>query len=128
MNRFGHVIYYVNDVPATVAFFEKAFKLERDFIAENVYAQMKTGNTALGFAQYDWVEKRIPGGVTPLSKKPFATEISLCAQDVKASFDHAVESGCEVLCQPEPQPWGQTVGYVKTPDGILVEISSEMGE
>ena len=73
----------MKDVAKTVDFFEKAFGLERQFIDETgVYAQMKTGETALGFAQEEFAKTLVPSGFSPLSPaKPFAQEISFCSKD-----------------------------------------------
>jgi lactoylglutathione lyase len=30
------------------------------------------------------------------------------------------------VAEPKTKPWGQTVAYVRDPDGVLVEIGSEM--
>jgi len=49
--KLGYTIIYVADVVATVAFYEKAFGLARRFVHEsNLYAEMETGSTTLGFA------------------------------------------------------------------------------
>ena len=49
--RLGYVILYVPDVPATLAFYERAFGLARRFLDEKgVYGELETGGTALAFA------------------------------------------------------------------------------
>ena len=54
----GYVIFYVADVAATAAFYEKAFGLTRRFSAESgLYIEMDTGNTALGFTAEAFVRK-----------------------------------------------------------------------
>lgn len=128
MNRLGHIIYYVKNVTETVEFFEKAFGLKRAFIDETgVYAQMETGDTALGFADQKFAKEHVMGNYTPLNKTaPFGMEISFCSHEPQSNYDRAIEAGCKGINPLEEKPWGQTVGHVLTPDGILVEISSEM--
>ena len=48
--KLGYIIVYVPDVPATVAFYERAFGLSCRFRHESQYAEMATGDTALAFA------------------------------------------------------------------------------
>ena len=50
--RLGYIILYVADVAKTVAFYERAFGLERRFVHESgTYAEMETGATAFAFAE-----------------------------------------------------------------------------
>ena len=49
--KLGWTLIYVEDVAATVAFYESAFKLHRRFVHESgLFAEMQTGETTLGFA------------------------------------------------------------------------------
>ena len=49
--KLGYIIIYASDVPRTVAFYETAFDLKRQFIYESqLYAEKETGSTALAFA------------------------------------------------------------------------------
>jgi lactoylglutathione lyase len=131
MNHLSHVIYYVENVKETVEFFERAFGLKKHFIdPTGEYAQLDTGSTALGFASESLASKNLPHGFQKLdhSKLPFGIEISLCAKDVEASFNHALKNGAVLVAPLEKKPWGQTTGFVRTPQGILVEICSEMAQ
>jgi lactoylglutathione lyase len=35
-------------------------------------------------------------------------------------------AGASAVKSPETKPWGQIVGYVRDPNGFLVEICSEL--
>ena len=51
--KLGYTIVYVNDVAASLGFFERAFGLPRRFLHESgAYGEVETGATALGFAQH----------------------------------------------------------------------------
>lgn len=128
MNKLGTIIFYVQDVEKTIAFFEKAFGLKRMFIdPTGHYGQLETGSTALGFASLELAKQNLPQGFRPITTKELpGCEISFTAKDVHRSLSHAVKSGAELVASPEEKPWGQTVGYVKDPNGILVEIASDM--
>ncbi len=129
MNRFGHTIFYVRDVKKTVEFYEKAFGIRRAFIDETgSYAQMDTGDTALGFASVELAKQNLKRDFRTISAKemPVGCEISFLTKNVARSLECAVKAGAELLAEPEAKPWGQTVAYVRDLNGILIEIGSEM--
>ena len=128
MNRLGTVIFYVEDVAKTIAFFEKAFCLSSAFIdPSGQYGQLETGSTALGFASLALANQNLPQGFRPISLKELpGCEISFTAKDVQASLSHALKSGAELIASPEEKPWGQTVAYIRDFNGILIEIASDM--
>jgi len=123
--NFGYVLLYVEDVPATVAFYEAAFGLAQKMIHEDGYAEMETGATTLGFVAHKTAatlgtEYRKPRREDPAP----AVEVGFVTQDVDAAYDRAVDHGAAPVKAPEPKPWGQTVSYVRDLDGFLVEICS----
>jgi lactoylglutathione lyase len=128
MNQLGTIIFYVEDVTKTIAFFEKAFHLERAFIdPTGHYGQLDTGTTALGFASLELAKQNLPQGFGRITSKELpGVEISFTAKDVKQSLALAVKSGAELIASPELKPWGQTVAYVRDFNGILIEIASDM--
>lgn len=128
MNKLGNVIYYVEDVAKTIAFFEKAFGLKRMFIdPTGHYGQLETGSTSLGFASLQLAKQNLPQGFRQISPKELpGCEISFIAKDVHRSLTQAVKSGAELIASPEEKPWGQTIGYVRDFNGILIEIASDM--
>ena len=124
--KFGYTIVYVPDVLASVEFFEKAFGLKRRFIHESGYAEMDTGTTALAFATHDLGASNLPDGYVKASNsgKPLGMEIALVTEDVASAHSRAISEGAISIKQPVVKPWGQTVSYVRCPDGTLVEICS----
>lgn len=128
MNKLGNVIYYVENVEKTMAFFEKAFGLKRMFIdPTGHYGQLETGPTALGFASLELAKQNLPQGFQRISSKELpGCEISFTAKDVHRSLALAVKSGAELIASPEAKPWGQTIAYVRDFNGILIEIASDM--
>ena len=122
-------IVYVPDVEATISFYEKAFGLKRRLIGDEAdYGEIDTGETRIGFAAMHMSEGAIDGGVVPLEAngKPQAFEFGFATDDVAADFKKAVEAGATLISEPEVKPWGQTVGYVRDLNGMLVEIASDM--
>ncbi len=39
----------------------------------------------------------------------------------------ALEAGFTPFVEPRVMPWGQTVAYVRDPDGVLVELCTPWG-
>ena len=127
--RFGYTIAYVREVKKSVAFYERAFGLKRRFVDESgQYAEMETGETTLAFAANELGHSNLPGGFreNDPAEPPAGVEIAFVAEDVGAAFHSALEVGATKVAEPKTKPWGQTVAYVRDPDGVLVEIGSEM--
>jgi uncharacterized glyoxalase superfamily protein PhnB len=127
--RFGYVILYVDDVEATLNFYERAFGLSRRMLDdEKNYGELESGGTRLAFAANKFVRSLIPlkfaecgaNGAAP----PF--ELGMVTENVESSFRQALASGAVEVKPPETKPWGQIVGYVRDLNGFLVEICSEM--
>jgi catechol 2,3-dioxygenase-like lactoylglutathione lyase family enzyme len=124
--KFGYTIVYVPDVLASVEFFEKAFGLKRRFVHESGYGEMDTGATALAFATHDLGASNLPGGYVKASNsgEPLGMEIALVTENVVEAHAKALAAGAVSIKEPLLKPWGQTVSYVRCPDGTLVEICS----
>ncbi len=127
--RLGYVIIHVPDVPAALAFYERAFGLERRFLAPgDQYGELQTGGTALAFAaealiaQYDLGVR-----ANRADQAPAGVEIGLVTDDVAAAYAKAVAEGASPAKPPSVKPWGQTVAYVRDLNGFLVEICSPIG-
>ena len=123
--KFGYTIIYVEDVSATLEFFETAFGLIRKFLHESGdYGELSTGETGLAFASFGQAKSNFPDGVSRLteSKQIPGFEIALVTENVQAAVEQAVKAGAKLIVPPEAKPWGQTVAYVQTPDAILVEV------
>jgi lactoylglutathione lyase len=127
--RFGYIIAYVREVERSVAFYERAFGLKRRFVDESgQYAAMETGETTLAFASNEIAQSNLPVGFRENNpaELPAGVEIALVAEDVGAAFRSALEAGATKVAEPETKPWGQTVAYVRDPDGLIIDIGSEM--
>lgn len=123
--KLGYTIVYVGDVAASLDFFERAFGLKRRFLHESGgYGELDTGATTLAFAQHEVARGNLGHDYVAAgeSAKPLGMEIGLITDDVSAAFQRAVKAGAADLAAPVIKPWGQTVAYVRTPDGTLVEL------
>jgi len=127
--KLGYVIVYVNNVEASLAFFEKAFGLSRGFLSEGgEFGTLDTGTTALGFATHQVARTSVSQYVVAAdSPVPLGMEVGLVTPNVAAACDRAVAAGAVLVQAPVTKPWGQTVAYVRAPDGTLVELCTPMG-
>jgi lactoylglutathione lyase len=128
--KFGYTIIYVPDVSASMEFFTHAFGIEPRFLHESgMYGELETGETTLAFAAHDLGKMNFPAGHIEAhsSTKPLGIEIALLTSDVSAAHKHALEAGASELSAPVEKPWGQTVSYVRCPDGSLVELCTPIG-
>lgn len=123
--KLGYVIAYVPNVSESLKFFSEAFGFEQKFLHESgTYGELSTGSTTLSFAAHELGETNFPGGHVhaSASEKPLGMEISIVTADVAATHKKAVHLGAKELSPPSQKPWGQTVSYVRAPDGVLIEI------
>ncbi|WP_019644618.1 VOC family protein [Novispirillum itersonii] len=125
--RFGYTIIYVADVPASLAFFGRAFGVETRYLHDSSdYGELATGDTVLAFAAHSVANALLPQGYVAAdqSDRPLGMEVALVTDDVPAAHEKAVAAGAVSLQAPVRQPWGQTVSHLRCPDGLLVELCS----
>ena len=127
----GYVILYVNDVAASLAFYEKAFGFARRFFHDDngkAYGELETGATRLAFASIALASEHLRQEVVAASpgKAPLGVEIALTTPNVPALFTRAVAAGARAVSEPATKPWGQTVAYLRDNSGFLVEICTPM--
>lgn len=123
--KLGYTIVYVPNVTESLRFFTEAFGLSLRFLHESgTYGELSTGETTLAFAAHELGDLNFPGGYVHASSspKPLGMEIGLVTQDVPSAHKKAVQCGAKELSAPLRKPWGQTVSYVRAPDGTLIEL------
>lgn len=128
--QLGYTIVYVPDVADSLDFCERAFGLRRKFLhASGTYGELDTGATTLAFADHALGEHNFAGGhvAAHASPQPLGFEIALVTPDVTAAHAQAIAQGAREMAAPATKPWGQTVSYVRCPDGLLVELCTPMG-
>jgi lactoylglutathione lyase len=120
--QFGYTILYVEDVPATLAFYGKAFGLATRYLHESgSYGELETGATALAFVSHTLLRQIGKTPQAPSLDKP-ASEIALVTDDVAAALTRATDAGAKLVQDATAMPWGQTIAYVGDSNGFLVEI------
>lgn len=126
----GYVIYYVEDVAATLRFYTEAFGFGTKYVCDD-YGELDTGATTLSFVAHSLGHTNLDsvGGFVPVSPSapPTGASITFITDDVPGSTDAAVAAGARAYLPPTVKPWGQTVSYVLDPNGILIEIGTPVG-
>jgi lactoylglutathione lyase len=126
--KLGYVILYVQDVAATVSFYENAFGLTKRFVHDSgTYAELETGGTVLAFAGEDFTPTAGKFNLNRKDQPAAGSEIGLVTVDVATGYAQALAAGALSVMPPTAKPWGQTVSYVTDNNGYLVEICSPVG-
>ncbi len=121
---FRYAILYVDDVPAALDFYQRAFGLTLGFMHEGQdYGELVTGETKLAFSS-----KALMGqlGKNPAKADPTSPvfELAFEVEDVASALASAVQAGAVLIQDVQEEPWGQTTSYVSDPDGYLIELCS----
>ncbi len=125
--KFGYTITYVADVAAAIEFYRAAFGFEKRFMhedGENAYAELDTGQTVMAFASHQVAETILADGYVKVdqSPHPIGFEMAMVTDDVESAIERAITAGASLIAPAQQKPWGQTVAYVRAPDGMLIEI------
>lgn len=123
--KFGYSIIYVANVQNTLDFFSQAFGFKQKFVHESGdYGELDTGATTLAFAAKELGNTNVAHGLifSDEAARTLGFEVAFVTDNVKQAHSHAITNGAIELSPPKVKPWGQTVSYVKTPDGVLVEL------
>lgn len=128
-HELGYTIIYVADVPATVAFYEKAFEVKARFVHEsNLYAELDIGSTAAFAGEPMAALSDLQ--IRPNLKADVAAgfQIAFVTDDPDAVYQKALAAGASAVKPPVGKPLGQMVGYLRDLNGCLVEQCSPMAE
>lgn len=121
---FRYTILYVDDVPASLEFFQKAFGFEQGFLHESGdYGELKTGETKLAFSSTNLMRDLGKNPKRPAVDTP-TFEIALETSNVAEALHRALQAGATLIQDIRDEPWGQTTSYVSDPNGYLIELCS----
>ena len=122
--QFKYTILYVEDVPKSLDFYQRAFSLQLKMLhAGNDYGELQTGSTTLSFSSLRLIRESGKNAAVADNELP-CFEIAFETEDVAAAVDVALQAGANLIQHTELMPWGQKVAYVADLDGNLVEICS----
>ncbi len=117
-------VLHVANVERSLRFYQEAFGFARRFVDDfGVYAELETGSTALALTERGFAQRQAgPTAATAPDAPPPPCEIAVAVVDVPLVLDRALAAGGRLVCAPETKYWGQTVAYIRDPDGHLVQI------
>ena len=126
--KFGGTSIFVDDVPATLDFYRRAFGLETRFYDPDYeFGELETGGPPVAFGSHRLGERLMPGAyVRPGSGQSSGVEVAFFTSDVSGAFARAVAAGAAPLAQPKVMPWGQTVAYVRSLEGTIIGLATPM--
>lgn len=123
--KFAYTIIYVENVAATLAFYEKAFGFVIKFLTpEKDYGELISGETTIAFATIELGNSNFKCGFEKITntKKPFGVELAFTTENIEQSFLKAINAGAFELEPIIEKPWGQKVGYLRDVNGFIIEI------
>jgi len=123
--QFAGTTLYVDEVPAVVDFYRRAFGLGLRFFDETLgFAELETGGSTLAIAAHSLGEMLMPGVYSRTADgRPAGVEIGFFTRDVPAAFAKAIAEGASPVTAPRRMPWGLEVAYVRAPEGTLIGFS-----
>jgi lactoylglutathione lyase len=117
-----YIILYVPDVGAAMDFYARAFGLELRFLHDGGdYGEMATGETRLAFSSIALMQSLGKQVANTAPELP-SFELAFATDDVPAALERALSAGAALVQGATDMPWGQTISYVRAPEGTLVEI------
>lgn len=126
--RLARIIRYVPNVAATAEFYGRAFGLTQLRMIGEDFIAMETGDTVLAFAREGFVtqETGLEFTLSRPETPPSPQEITLEVADVAGAHGYALAAGGTEVIAPTDKPWGQTVSYLRDPDGALIQLCSPL--
>lgn len=86
------------------------------------FAQLRTGATRLALYTRGAMQRTLRRELRPSDPEAPGFEIGFIVDDVDAAYRAFVEAGATPEMEPTDRFWGQRTGYLRDPDGHLVEI------
>lgn len=124
---YRYTIIYVASVPETLKFYEAAFGFQTGFLHEGGdYGELITGDTKLAFSSHALMATIGKDVAVQPPEKP-SYELAFETIDVAAALIRATAAGAVLVKPVTEMPWGQTLAYVRAPEGTLIELCTPVG-
>ena len=126
--KYAATALFVEDVPKVLEFYKRAFGFETTFYdPEYEYGELNAGGSMLSFGTHKTGELMILDGYTRSKEgHPDGVEVAFYTEDVDDAYQRAVEAGATSLTEPRDLPWGQRVAYVRSIEGTMIGLCTEM--
>ena len=120
----GHELFPIincADLLGTRSFYERVFHAVQTYRfpedGEPLYLVLRVGDGQLGLGVGTAAALY---GDTPLPATGHAVDLCLYVEDLPAVVEAARRSGGMVAVEPQVMPWGETVAYVRDPEGTML--------
>ena len=118
-----HIAFHARDFDKSVHFYETLLGLQRvsgwDRLDEKGVVLSAGGNAAVEIYG-------TPEGVAYNGPSPSGTDIVFNVSNVDAWYERLKSAGVEIAAPPQDTHWGGRIFYMKDPDGIIVEVFSNL--
>ena len=114
-----YIVLVVEDLDAAAGFWSETMGLELDH-RSGPYAQFSTGATRFGLFERAAMEETLGG----LEGERF--EVGFKVSDCDRAYEELVAGGAAPVVAPTDRAWGQRTGYVRDPDGHLIELAQDL--
>ena len=117
------------DLLSARAFYQEVFSARQVYqfpeTGDPVYLTLEIGDSKLALG--GGTEHALYGEL-PLPATGHAIDLCVYVADLRPTLVRALEAGGTVPVQPQDMPWGETVAYVRAPEGtMLLVIQAEAG-
>ncbi len=110
MIKYGYTILYVEEVEATIDFYQRAFGFKKKFITpEKDYGELISGETTIAFASHELGGANFPEGFrkSDVNDKPFGIELTFVTDAIEADHTTTIKAGAISVTPIVEKPWGQ---------------------
>jgi lactoylglutathione lyase len=119
--QLGYIVLIVEDLDRALAFYTGLLGLAASHRSGG-YAQLVTGPTRLSLYTREAMAATLDCELEAPTRAAPGFEIGFVVDDVDAAWSEAVASGAEAVREPFDRFWGQRHGYLRDPDGHLIEL------
>lgn len=120
-----YVVLVTDDLDRALAFYVDVCGLPLGH-RSGPFAQLDTGRTRIAFYERSAMADTLGVEIRPPDPDAPAFEVGFKVDDVDAAYRELVEAGAEGVTEPADRPWGQRTGYVRDPDGNLIELVTQL--
>jgi len=123
--RPDYVILIVEELDRSLRFYCEVLGLRLGH-RSGEYAQFDTGSTRLGLYTRRAMTEILGLSLDAPTAHGPGFEIGFKVADVDAAFSDLIARGAVPVVPPTDRAWGQRTGYVRDPDGHLIEFAQDV--
>ena len=120
-----YVVLVVADLDRALAFYVDVLGLPLAH-RSGPYAQLATGDTRISLYERDAMAQTLGRPLVAPAPDAPGFELGFLVDDCDRAYEDLVGAGAEGVVPPTDRAWGQRTGYVRDPDGHLVELAQDI--